>query len=134
MDRSQEKCRARASPRSDTPEAGNMKFGIREIIFVVVMLGLLGSTNYFVFSTANTKKEATLAEIRTKQTALSNLQQATAGIDDHRSSAAQTTSVAITGTVERSSWSERSRAVHRAVPRPSPRASPVPAARHAATP
>ena len=59
-----------------------MKFGIREILFVVVMLGLLGSTNYFVFSKANQKKQATLAEIRAKQTALSNLQQATSGIDD----------------------------------------------------
>ena len=59
-----------------------MKFGIREIIFVVVMLGLLASTNYFVFSKANKKKEATLTEIRSKQTALSNLQQATAGIED----------------------------------------------------
>jgi type IV pilus assembly protein PilO len=59
-----------------------MKFGIREIIFVVVMLGLLGSTNYFVFSKANQKKAAMLTEIRAKQTALSNLQQATAGIED----------------------------------------------------
>lgn len=59
-----------------------MKFGIREIIFVVVMLGLLGSTNYFVFSKANKKKAAMLSDIRAKQQALGNLQQATAGIDD----------------------------------------------------
>ena len=59
-----------------------MKFGIREIVFVLVMLGLLGSTNYFVFSKANQKKTAMLAEIRAKQQALGNLQQATAGIDD----------------------------------------------------
>ena len=59
-----------------------MKFGIREIIFVVVMLGLLGSTNYFVFAKANQRKAARLAEIRGRQTALSNLQQATAGIED----------------------------------------------------
>ena len=59
-----------------------MKFGIREIIFVVVMLGLLGSTNYFVFSKANKKKADLLGEIRTKQAALSNFQQATAGIED----------------------------------------------------
>ena len=59
-----------------------MKFGIREIIFVVVMLGLLGSTNYFVFSKANKKKADLLGDIRTKQTALSNFQQATAGIED----------------------------------------------------
>jgi len=59
-----------------------MKFGLREIIFVVVMLGLLGSTNYFVFSKANKKKTDLLADIRQKQQALSGLQQATAGIED----------------------------------------------------
>ena len=59
-----------------------MKFGIREVIFVIVMLGLLGSTNYFVFSKANKKKAALLEDIHQKQAALGNLQQATAGIDD----------------------------------------------------
>ena len=59
-----------------------MKFGIREIIFVAVMLGLLASTNYFVFSKANKRKAERLADIRQRQTALSNLQQATAGIED----------------------------------------------------
>jgi len=59
-----------------------MKFGIREIIFVVVMLGLLASTNYFVFTKANKKKQDLLADIRQKQTALSNLQAATAGVED----------------------------------------------------
>jgi type IV pilus assembly protein PilO len=59
-----------------------MKFGIREVIFVLVMLGLLGSTNYFVFSKANKKKTALLDDIHQKQAALGNLQQATAGIDD----------------------------------------------------
>ena len=48
-----------------------MKFGIREIIFVIVMLGLLGSTNYFVFSKANKKKLDLLADIHSKQQALS---------------------------------------------------------------
>src|SRR5437773_5750998 len=59
-----------------------MKFGIREIIFVLVMLGLLGSTNYFVFSKSNKRKAERLADIRARQQALGNLQQATAGIDD----------------------------------------------------
>ena len=59
-----------------------MKFGIREIIFVVVMLGLLGSTNYFVFSKSNERKVKLQAEMRDKQSKLSNLQQATAGISD----------------------------------------------------
>src|SRR6476469_2707038 len=59
-----------------------MKFGIREIVFVVVMLGLIGSTNYIFFSKANVKKQELLKEIHDRQAALSNLQQATAGIDD----------------------------------------------------
>jgi len=59
-----------------------MKFGIREIIFVLVMLALLGSTNYFVFSKSNKRKADRLADIHTKQSALGNLQQATAGISD----------------------------------------------------
>jgi type IV pilus assembly protein PilO len=46
------------------------------------MLGLLGSANYFVFTKANKTKAERLAEIRGKQTALSNLQAATAGIED----------------------------------------------------
>ena len=59
-----------------------MKFGIREIIFVLVMLALLGSTNYFVFSKSNKRKADRLTDIHTKQSALGNLQQATAGISD----------------------------------------------------
>src|SRR5437763_7923203 len=59
-----------------------MKFGIREIIFVLVMLALLGSTNYFVFSKSNKRKAERLADIHQRQQALSNLQAATAGIDD----------------------------------------------------
>jgi Tfp pilus assembly protein PilO len=59
-----------------------MKFGIREIIFVLVMLALLGSTNYFVFSKSNQRKAERMGDIRTKQTALTNLQAATSGISD----------------------------------------------------
>ena len=59
-----------------------MKFGIRETIFVVVMLGLLGSTNYFVFSKSNQRKADRLAEIRQRQQKLAELQQQTAGIED----------------------------------------------------
>ena len=59
-----------------------MKFGIREIIFVMVMLGLLGSTNYFVFSKSNQRKAERLAEIRSRQQKLGDLQRQTAGIDD----------------------------------------------------
>jgi Tfp pilus assembly protein PilO len=59
-----------------------MKFGIREVIFVLILLGLLGSTNYFVFAKSNKRKAERLADIHTKQSALGNLQQATAGISD----------------------------------------------------
>lgn len=59
-----------------------MRFGIRELIFVVAMLGLLGSSYFLVFQKANTKRAALRADIESKQRALANLRQATAGIDD----------------------------------------------------
>jgi len=46
------------------------------------MLALLFSTNYFVFSKSNKRKGERLADIHQRQTALSNLQTATAGIED----------------------------------------------------
>jgi type IV pilus assembly protein PilO len=59
-----------------------MKFGIRELLFVCVMLGLLASTYFFVF----TKKQLERQELQTdsthKQTQLAHLRKATAGIDD----------------------------------------------------
>ena len=59
-----------------------MKFGAREILFLCVMLGLLACTYVFVFNKANEKRAALTADIEQKQAALSNLRQATAGIDD----------------------------------------------------
>src|SRR5581483_9370835 len=59
-----------------------MKFGIREIIFVALMLALLGGTYIFVFSKTNAKREAMVKDIATKQKMLSDLRAATAGIDD----------------------------------------------------
>lgn len=59
-----------------------MKFGLRELLFFVVLLGFLGSTHYFVFAPANKKREAIRAEIARKQQAMSTLQQSTQGIDD----------------------------------------------------
>ena len=59
-----------------------MKFGIREIIFVALMLALLGGTYLFVFSKTNTKREAMIADISNKEKMLSDLRAATAGIDD----------------------------------------------------
>jgi type IV pilus assembly protein PilO len=59
-----------------------MKFGIRELLFVCVMLGLLGSTWFFVFKKANARRAELQNSIQAKQTALTNLKQSTAGIDD----------------------------------------------------
>lgn len=59
-----------------------MKFGVREIIFVAVMLGLLGSSYFLVFNKANAKRMALEAEIDRKQKALADLQRARVGVDD----------------------------------------------------
>ena len=59
-----------------------MKFGARELLFLCVMLGLLGCTYFFVFSKANAKRAELQSEILAKQTALNNLRQSTAGIED----------------------------------------------------
>jgi type IV pilus assembly protein PilO len=59
-----------------------MRFGLREIIFVKLMIGLLLASYFFVFAKAATKKKDLLADIQSKQTELSNLRQSTVGIDD----------------------------------------------------
>jgi Tfp pilus assembly protein PilO len=59
-----------------------MKFGIRELIFVAVMIGLLGSSYFLVFSKANEKRLTIEAEIETKQKSLADLERARVGIDD----------------------------------------------------
>jgi Tfp pilus assembly protein PilO len=59
-----------------------MKFGIRELIFVAVMLGLLGSSYFLVFTKANAKRAGLEVEIDRKKKALSDLQNARVGIDD----------------------------------------------------
>lgn len=59
-----------------------MKFGFRELVFLIALLALLGGTYFFVFNKANTKRLALTNDIKTKQTALANLRLATAGIDD----------------------------------------------------
>ena len=59
-----------------------MRFGLREIIFVKLMVGLLLASYFFVFAKAATKKRDLLTDIQSKQTELSNLRQATVGIDD----------------------------------------------------
>ena len=59
-----------------------MKFGIREIIFVVVMLGLLGCSYFLVLTKAQQKVQAQERKIEEKQKALADLDRATAGVSD----------------------------------------------------
>jgi type IV pilus assembly protein PilO len=58
-----------------------MKFGIRELIFVILIIGVLGLA-YPVFARAKAKRESLKKDTATKRTALANLKQATAGIED----------------------------------------------------
>jgi type IV pilus assembly protein PilO len=59
-----------------------MRFGIRELIFVTLMIGLLASTWVFVFKKSSARREAKIGEIAQMDRALANLHQATAGIED----------------------------------------------------
>ena len=59
-----------------------MKFGVRELVFVAVMLGLLASSYFLVFNKANEKRLAVEADIDRKQKELADLEQATSGTDD----------------------------------------------------
>jgi type IV pilus assembly protein PilO len=68
--------------RTPEPLEGTMKFGIRELIFVAVMIGLLGSSYFLVFNKANQKRLTIEAEIEVKQKSLADLERARVGIDD----------------------------------------------------
>ena len=59
-----------------------MKFGIREIIFVVVLLGLLGCSYFLVLTKAQQNVQARERIIEEKQKALADLEKATAGVAD----------------------------------------------------
>jgi len=59
-----------------------MKFSAREFIYFAVMLGLLGCAYFFVFQKANLRREQLKTEITLRQTALTNLMLATAGVED----------------------------------------------------
>lgn len=59
-----------------------MKFGIREIAFVAVMLGLLACSYFLVFTKAQQKVQAQERRIEEKQKALADLERATAGVAD----------------------------------------------------
>jgi type IV pilus assembly protein PilO len=52
------------------------------MLFFTVMVGLLASTYFFVFAKANQKREALRRDILTKQAALGELRQSTAGVED----------------------------------------------------
>lgn len=59
-----------------------MKFGIRELIFIVVLLGLL-ACSYFMVWTKNEQRVALKERrIEEKQKALADLERATAGVSD----------------------------------------------------
>ncbi len=59
-----------------------MRVGIKELVFFVVMVGLLGCSWYFVFNQAERRRTTLSADMRAKQTALENLRQSTSGIAD----------------------------------------------------
>jgi type IV pilus assembly protein PilO len=52
------------------------------MLFFTVMVGLLASTYFFVFAKANQKRESLRRDILTKQSALGELRQSTAGVED----------------------------------------------------
>jgi type IV pilus assembly protein PilO len=60
-----------------------MRFGIREIIFLSLILGLLGCS-YFVMQRNSSDRQAVDADTVAKQLALNQLRQATANIEDLR--------------------------------------------------
>ena len=59
-----------------------MKFGTREIILAVVMLGLLASSYFLVFEKANQKRANLQQEIERKQRSLAELRQQMSGTDN----------------------------------------------------
>lgn len=59
-----------------------MRFGIRELIFVALMLGLLVSTWIFVFKKADARRASKLDDIEQWDKQLTNLRRASSGIDD----------------------------------------------------
>ena len=59
-----------------------MRFGIRELVFVAALLGLLAASYFLVFKKAETERAALKAKIQTKEAALAELERATAGVAD----------------------------------------------------
>ena len=59
-----------------------MKLGIRELIFIAVMLGVLGSSYFFVLSKAAARRASLEADIDRKAKELSDVERARVGTDD----------------------------------------------------
>lgn len=59
-----------------------MRFGTRELLFVLLLLAMPGAAWWFVFAPANEQIEAARAEIKAKQQKLDQLELATQHIDD----------------------------------------------------
>jgi type IV pilus assembly protein PilO len=59
-----------------------MRLRLREILFFSAMFALLGCAYFLVFTKADQKRTALLAEIAAKQKALNDVQQSTSGIAD----------------------------------------------------
>lgn len=59
-----------------------MKFGARELLFLLVMLGLLGSAWFFVFKKADERIATLNADTQTKQRRLQELREASERIED----------------------------------------------------
>lgn len=59
-----------------------MKFGVRELVFLVVMLGLLGATYFLVLKDRDAHRVARQAQIDTRLRSLAELERATATVKD----------------------------------------------------
>jgi type IV pilus assembly protein PilO len=59
-----------------------MKFGLREILMVKVMIGLLAGTWFLILAPNAERRVSMIKDKADKQTALVNLRSSTAGIDD----------------------------------------------------
>jgi type IV pilus assembly protein PilO len=59
-----------------------MKLGVRELLFVCVILGLLACTYQFIFKKAASRRADLKADTERMEGQLANLRQATAGVED----------------------------------------------------
>jgi len=59
-----------------------MKIGIRELIFLTVMLGILGGSYFFVFKPASRKRADLVAKIEKRKKELADLRTATSNVSD----------------------------------------------------